>query len=61
MKEKLLSNLAIVFVSHNANTVENPCYRVVWIADGVSQMEGDSADVVFAYEHYLTDRPNLAY
>ncbi len=55
MKEKLLSDQSIILVSHSAGTVKNLCNRAVWIEDGVTQMEGDSAEVVEAYERYICD------
>lgn len=56
MKEKLLSDQTIVLVSHDSNAVKNLCNRAVWIEDGVSRMEGNSAEVVAAYEQYLVGR-----
>lgn len=55
MKEKILSDQSIVLVSHNAATVKNLCNRAVWIEDGVTKMEGDSAEVVEAYERYICE------
>ncbi len=54
MKEKLLSDQTIVLVSHDRNTVKTLCNRAVWIENGVSLMEGDSEEVVAAYEEFLT-------
>lgn len=53
MHEKLLSDQTIVLVSHDANTVKRLCNRAVWIEDGVTKMDGNSAEVVDAYEKYL--------
>ena len=55
MKQKLLSDQTIVLVSHNAHVIRNLCNRAVWIENGVSRMEGDSAEVVCAYERYLSN------
>ena len=55
MLEKFQSDQTIVFVSHAAASVKRLCNRVVWIEDGVTRMEGDAAEVVDAYEQYLTD------
>lgn len=57
MKEKLLSEQTIVFVSHDSNVVKSLCNRAVWIENGMSRMVGDSAEVVAAYEQYLAGRP----
>ena len=55
MKEKILSDQTIVFVSHIGAMVKRLCSRAVWIENGVTWMEGDSAEVVDAYEKYLID------
>jgi lipopolysaccharide transport system ATP-binding protein len=54
MREKLLSNQTIVFVSHMGSIVRELCNRAVWIEDGVARMEGEAAEVVRAYEEYVT-------
>ena len=56
MKEKLLSDQTIVLVSHSGQIVKNFCNKVVWIEDGISRMEGNSKEVVEAYENYMTER-----
>lgn len=53
MKEKLLSDQTIVFISHAGATVKNLCNRAVWIENGVTRMDGSSSEVVDAYEKYL--------
>lgn len=53
MREKLLSDQTIVLVSHDAKTIRDLCNRAVWIERGTVRMEGDSAQVVEAYERYL--------
>jgi len=53
MKERIKSNKTIVFVSHNANLVRELCDRVVWIEDGVSKAEGDTATVLKEYHQFL--------
>jgi lipopolysaccharide transport system ATP-binding protein len=55
MTKKLLSDQTIVFVSHNGPTVKKFCSRVIWIENGVTQMEGNATDVVGAYEDYLKE------
>lgn len=57
MKKKLLSDQTIVLVSHSAETVKRFCNRAVWIEAGKTLMEGESEDVVTAYEeHVKTNR-----
>ncbi len=53
MKQKLLSEQTIVFVSHNANLVRELCNKAVWIEDGIMQMRGDVKQVVDAYQQYI--------
>ena len=56
MKEKLLSDQTIVLVSHSSKIVKEFCNRVIWIEDGISKMEGNSEEVVDAYERYIAKR-----
>lgn len=53
MKERIQSNKTIVFVSHNANLVRELCNRVVWIEDGVSKAEGNTAEILKEYHQFL--------
>lgn len=56
MREKLLSDQTIVLVSHDAKTIRNLCNRAVWVERGTVRMEGDSVQVVDAYEGYLLNK-----
>ena len=56
MKEKLLSDQTFVLVSHSGQIVKNFCNKVVWIEDGVSKMEGNSSEVLDAYESFMAER-----
>ena len=49
MRERFSSNSTIVLVTHNHNTIHEVCDRAVWIDEGVTQMEGDTASVTEAY------------
>lgn len=49
MKSKMRSEQTVVFVSHDMHIVERLCDRVVWIEDGVTKMEGESAAVIASY------------
>lgn len=53
MQEKIRSNKTIVFVSHNAIVIKQLCNRVVWIEDGVSKAEGETAAVLKEYQQFL--------
>jgi len=53
MQEKIRSNKTIVFVSHHATLIQQLCNRVVWIEDGVSKAEGDTASVLKEYHQFL--------
>jgi len=55
MQEKFQAEQTIAFVSHAASTVKQLCNRAVWIEGGVTKMEGQTAEVVDAYENYLAD------
>lgn len=53
MKEKLLSDQTIVFVSHSSEMVKSLCNKAIWIEEGITVMEGGSEEVVSAYERAL--------
>jgi len=53
MQEKISSNKTIVLVSHNAAVIQQLCNRVVWIEDGVSKSEGETATVLTEYQQFL--------
>lgn len=49
MKERIQSNHTVVLVSHNAKVIGELCDRVVWVENGRSLMEGETATVLEAY------------
>jgi len=54
MQERIRSNnKTVVFISHDAKTIEKLCDRVVWIENGESKMEGKPEQVVEEYHRYL--------
>jgi lipopolysaccharide transport system ATP-binding protein len=53
MQEKIRNNKTVVFVSHSAEIVRSICHRVVWIENGVSQMEGTPTEVFQEYNKAL--------
>jgi lipopolysaccharide transport system ATP-binding protein len=55
MKEKLLSDQTIVFVSHSAAMVKSLCNKAIWIENGITVMQGDSDAVVDAYTNALNN------
>lgn len=57
MKEKIQSDQTVVLVSHSPGTIESLCNRAVWIEDGVTQMEGEAAEVVEAYQDFVRTHP----
>jgi len=53
MRERIRSNKTIVFVSHHAILIEQLCDRVIWIEEGTSKVDGDTATVLQAYHQSL--------
>ncbi|WP_319581957.1 ABC transporter ATP-binding protein [uncultured Pseudodesulfovibrio sp.] len=53
MREKMLSDQTIVFVSHDLITLESLCKRCVWIEDGCTVAEGDSDEVIALYREKI--------
>ncbi len=51
MKQWIRSNRTVVFVSHDENSVQTLCDRVVWLEGGRLVCQG-SSDEVFAHYHY---------
>jgi lipopolysaccharide transport system ATP-binding protein len=51
MKQWIRSNRTVVFVSHDENSVQQLCDRVVWLEGGRLVCQG-SSDEVFAHYHY---------
>lgn len=57
MKQKIQSDQTVLLVSHDSRTIENLCERAIWIEEGVTRMEGDSTEVVKAYQEYVLCHP----
>lgn len=49
LRERIRSSKTIIFVSHSPQMVRRLCDRVVWIENGISQMDGPADDVIDAY------------
>jgi ABC-type polysaccharide/polyol phosphate transport system ATPase subunit len=54
MKELMDSSKAIVFVSHDVNSIINLCNRVIWLRDGDVYFDGEPDDVVKKYVSYMS-------
>ena len=46
----------LLLVSHDLNTMQSICDRLLWIEDGVVQLEGNPTDVAMAYAAYSAKR-----
>jgi lipopolysaccharide transport system ATP-binding protein len=46
----------ILFCSHSMHPIESICDRVIWLENGVIEMEGEPAKVVAAYNNFLASR-----
>lgn len=57
MREKIRSEQTVVLVSHDSNTIRSLCDRALWIENGVNRMEGETQQVVAAYQEYVTSHP----
>lgn len=47
----------VVIVSHNLATIRRLCSRVIWMNDGEIVMDGDTPEVVKAYQKFMEDTP----
>ena len=56
MRSKIRSNKTVVLVSHNLETIEEMCERVVWIENGTTRAIGTTADVLRAYMSQVKGR-----
>lgn len=59
MKEKMLSGQTVLFVSHNATTIQELCTSVVWIENGATKMAGNTNEVLAAYTEYINTTRNI--
>lgn len=46
----------LLFVSHDLNSIQSICKRVLWLEHGKIQAEGHPTDVIMAYLHYLAEK-----
>ena len=60
MREKIRSEQTVVLVSHDSNTIRSLCDRALWIENGVNRMDGETEQVVAAYQEYVTSHPRKA-
>ncbi|OOC64384.1 hypothetical protein BBD40_18650 [Paenibacillus ihbetae] len=54
MKEQMEKAKAILFVTHDMESIKNFCNRVIWIRDGSVYEEGDPKDVIQRYYNFMT-------
>ena len=53
MRRRIKSDQSVLFVSHNLPTVRNLCTRVIWLEQGEVRMQGNTDEVVDAYERHM--------
>jgi len=53
MRQRIRSSHSIVLVSHDMETVRALCDRVVWIENGVTQLEGRPQEVLQRYGEFM--------
>ncbi|MCR9107160.1 MAG: ABC transporter ATP-binding protein [Gammaproteobacteria bacterium] len=53
MQDRITGDQTVVFVSHMADQVKTLCSRVIWLDEGKVKQEGDSVEVVDAYQAYV--------
>jgi lipopolysaccharide transport system ATP-binding protein len=56
MREKIRSDKTIVLVSHSPGTIRQLCDRAVWIDNGATRAEGETAEVLDRYEWFLKSK-----
>ncbi|MBB6024666.1 ABC-type polysaccharide/polyol phosphate transport system ATPase subunit [Paenibacillus sp. JGP012] len=54
MKEQMQKAKAILFVTHDMESIKNFCTKVVWIKDGTVHEIGEPKDVIQRYYNYMT-------
>ena len=50
MKQRIQTDCTVAIVSHNMATIRELCDRAVWLEQGKTVAEGDTGDVIDAYE-----------
>ncbi|MBR4759421.1 MAG: ABC transporter ATP-binding protein [Lachnospiraceae bacterium] len=45
----------VIIVSHSNETIRNLCTRVIWLNDGEIEMDGETEEVLAAYEAYMEE------
>ncbi|MNJ24663.1 Teichoic acids export ATP-binding protein TagH [compost metagenome] len=53
MREMMMGNQTVVFVSHDSGRIRELCSRVCWLKDGRVQMLGQAGEVMNAYDEYI--------
>lgn len=60
MREKIQSEQTVVLVSHDSRTIETLCDRAIWIEEGITRMDGETKQVVDAYQEYVDLHPRTS-
>jgi lipopolysaccharide transport system ATP-binding protein len=53
MKERISGDQTVVFVSHSEDLIKNLCDRAIWLEGAKIAAEGDTAEVVAAYQQRI--------
>lgn len=56
MREMILGNQTVVFVSHDSKSIRELCSRVCWLDGGRVKLIGDTALVMDEYEKYILQK-----
>ena len=43
----------VLIVSHSSDTLRQLCTSILWLHDGVIKMQGDTKEVLAAYEEFM--------
>lgn len=49
------SDRTVLIVSHSTQTLKTLCTNILWLHDGVVRMQGDTDEVLNAYEEFMKD------
>ena len=53
IQEKIKSDMTVVLISHESNTIRNLCTRATWIDNGITQCEGSPEEVTDCYKKFV--------
>lgn len=55
MRERIMSDQSVIFVSHSLGNVAELCQRVIWLEDGVIKLEGEPEPVLEQYMQFMSE------